>query len=94
MVYKVDGSNEIGLYLEGSIFFPFLKIGFSFATLQAFGKTPCEIERLQSVEMSFAGTSVLSSKSLLESLSTPAASELSIIVIFQDFFSDVLFNQE
>ena len=29
-------------------------MGFSFATLQAFGKTPCEIERLQSTEMGFA----------------------------------------
>ena len=54
MIFEIDKSNEIGQYLQGSVFFPILEIGFSFATLQAFGKTPCEIERLKSAEMSFA----------------------------------------
>ena len=53
MIFKIDGSNEIGLELGGAVFFPFKKIGFSFAILQAFGKTLCEIERLHSAEMGF-----------------------------------------
>ena len=76
MVFEIDGSNEIGLRLEGSVFFPFLKISFSFATLQALGKTPCEIERLQSAEMDFTDMLSPSFKNLPENVSTPAAREL------------------
>ena len=72
-------------------FFPFLKIGFSFATLQAFGKTHCEIERLRSAEMGFADMLAPSFKNLWESLCTPGASELSIFfIISQTFSSEVL----
>ena len=56
-IFEIYGGNEIGLQLEGLIFFLFLKIGFIFATLKAFGKTPCEIERLQNAEMGFANVS-------------------------------------
>ena len=76
MIFEIDGSNEIGLQLEGSVFFPFLKIDFSFATLQALGKTPCEIERLQSAEMDFANMLAPSFKNLPENLSTMAARKL------------------
>ena len=68
MIFEIDGSNEIGLQLQGSVFFPFLKIGFSLAILQALGKTPCEIERLQSAEMGFANMLAASFQNLPESL--------------------------
>ena len=71
----------------GKIIFLFLKIDFSLAILQTFWKTPCEIERLQSAEMGFANMLAPSFKNLPESLSTPAALELSIFtIIFEDFF--------
>ena len=60
MILEITESKEISLYFDesvfsyGSVFFYFLNVGFSFATLQAFGKTPQEIERLQSVETDFA----------------------------------------
>ena len=95
MIFEIDGSKEIDLYLEGSVFFPFLKIGFSFATLQALGKTPCEIQRLQSAEMGFANMLAPSFKNLLESVFTPVALELSIFVIIsQTFSSEVLLKQK
>ena len=34
--FEINGSNEIGLKLDGSVLLPFLKIGLSFATSQAF----------------------------------------------------------
>ena len=77
----------------GSVFF-FLKIDLSFATLQAFGKTPYEIERLQCSNMGFANMLAPSFKNLPESLSTPASLELSIfIIIFYTFSSEILFMQ-
>ena len=39
---------------NGQVSSPFLKIGFSFVPLRAFGKTSCEVERFQSVETGFA----------------------------------------
>ena len=67
----------------------------SFRTLQAFEKTSCGIESLQSVEMGFANMLASSFKNLLESLSTPAALELSIfVIIFKTFSSEVLLNQK
>ena len=67
----------------------------SFTTLQAFEKTSCGIESLQSVEMGFANMLASSFKNLLESLSTPAALELSIfVIIFKTFSSEVLLNQK
>ena len=57
MIFEIDGSI----------------IGFSFATLQGFGKIPCEIEKLQSAEMGFTNMSVPSFNNLPEILSTPAA---------------------
>ena len=71
-MFEIDGSSEIDLQLEGSVFLLFLKIGFSFATLQALGKTPCEIERLHSVEMVFANMLASSFKILPDSLSSLA----------------------
>ena len=69
------------------IIFLFLKTDFSLASLQTFWKTPCEIERLHSAEMGFANMLAPSFKNLPESLSTPAALELSIFtIIFEDFF--------
>ena len=49
-----------------SFFFPILNIGFSFGTLQALGKTPQEIDRLQIVETGFAKMSEPSFKNVLE----------------------------
>ena len=72
--------------LEGSVFFPFLKIGFSFATLQAFGKTPCEIARLQSAGMGFAN---------MLAQSASAAPELSVfVIIIKTFLPEVLLKQK
>ena len=67
-------------------FCPFWKIGFNFATRQEFGKTPCEIERLQSAEMGFANMLAPSFKNLPENSSTPAALGLSIVVFIFKFF--------
>ena len=47
--------------------FPFLNIGFSFATWQVFGKTPREIDRLQRAETGFAKMSAPSFKKLPDS---------------------------
>ena len=95
MTFKIDVSKEIGLQLEESVLFPFLKIGFSFVTLEAIGKTPCEIERFQSAEMGFANMFAPSSKNLPESLSTPAALELSIfVIIFKTFSLETLRKQK
>ena len=72
-----------------------LKIGFSLVTLQSLGKTHCEIERLQSAEIGFANILAPSFKNLPESLSTPAALELSIfVIIFKTFSSEVLLKQK
>ena len=79
MIFEIDGSNEIGLQLEGSVFFPFLKIGFSFSTLQALGKTPCEIERLQSAETGFV-------KPTKKFIYCGRFGALNICDYFQDFF--------
>ena len=57
-------SKEIGLESDGSVFLPFLNIGFSFATLQGLGKTPWEIDRLQRTETGFARMSAPSLKNL------------------------------
>ena len=46
MIVEITGSKEIGLQFDRSVFFPFLNIGFSFATLQAFRKTPRQIAKL------------------------------------------------
>ena len=82
IIFEVDESNENGLQLEGSVFWPFLKIGFSFATLQGFEKTPWD-----SLAPSF--------KNLPKSLSTPAALKLSIfVIIFKTFSSEVLRKQK
>ena len=87
---KITGSKEIGLQFDGSVFLPLLNIGFSFVTLQAFRKTPREIDRLQRAETGFAKMSVPSFKNLPESLSTPAALELLIsCMIFKTCFSVV-----
>ena len=68
---------------------------FNFATLQACGKTPCELERLQSAEMGFANMLAQSSKNLPESLSTPEALEqLIFFIIFKTFSSEVLLKQK
>ena len=78
IIFEIDESNDNGMELEGSVFFPFFKIGFSFATLQAFEKTPWD-----SLAPSF--------KNLPKSLSTPAALKLSMFVtIFKTFSSEVL----
>ena len=53
-----DPSREIGMYLEGSAFFPFLQRGFSFATLQASGKIPRDIDKLLISEIGLDKTSV------------------------------------
>ena len=61
--------------------------------LQIFGKTPCQAEKLQNAQMVFANILAPSFKNLPESLSTPAALELSIfIVIFKTSSSEVLFK--
>ena len=33
---EIHGNKKIGLWLDGPLFLPFLKNGFSFATLEAF----------------------------------------------------------
>ena len=40
--------------MDPFILIPFLKINFSFATLQAFGEISCEIETLQIAEIGVA----------------------------------------
>ena len=55
---------------------------------------PCEIERLQTAEMSFTNMLVPFLKNLPESLSTPAGLELLIfVIIFKIFSSEVLLKQ-
>ena len=72
-----------------------MNIGFSFATLQAFGKAPGEIDRLQSVETGFVRISTPSLKNLPQRLSIPAVLELSIsYMIFKTFFSVVPTRQK
>ena len=72
------------------LFLKFFNIGFSFATLQAFGKTPPEINSLQSTKTGFAKMWPPSVKNLPKNLSTPAALELSIsCMIFETVFSVV-----
>ena len=73
-----DLSKEISLQFDGSVFLPFLNIGFSFTTLQALEKTPHEIDTLQRAESGFGRMSAPSFKNLPGGLSTPAASELLI----------------
>ena len=67
------GSKELSLYLEGSVFFPFLWIGFSFATLQASGKTPWDIEKLHISDIGFDKNLAPSHKKCSESLSMPVS---------------------
>ena len=45
MMLEITGSMEISLQVDGSVFLLFLNIGFSFATLQAFGKTLQDTDR-------------------------------------------------
>ena len=95
MIFQTDAGNKIGLLLVGSVFFPFLKIGFSFATLQAFRKNSCEIERSHCAEIDLDNMLAPSFKNLQEIVSTPAALELSIfVIIFKTFSSEVLFKQK
>lgn len=61
---EIIWSGKIGLYIDGSVFFPVLNIGFSFATMQAFKKAPREIDRLQSAETGFAKMSAPSFKNV------------------------------
>ena len=68
---------------------------FRFGTLQVFGKTSREIERLQSAEIGFPNLLIPSFQNSLESLSARAALELSIfVIIFKNFSSEVLFKQK
>ena len=95
MILEITQSKEIGLWFDGSVFLPFLNIGFSFATLQALGKTPREIDRLQRAEAGFARTSAPSFKNYPERLSIRAALELLIsCMIFKTCFSVVLTRQK
>ena len=65
----------------GQVFLPFLKIGLSFATLQAFGKVLEVIDRLQISLRGFARISAPSFKNFPERLSMPAAFEMSIFAL-------------
>ena len=56
MILEITESKEIGLQFDRSVFFLFLNIGFSFATLQAYRKTPRQIAKLQSMETGFVST--------------------------------------
>ena len=62
-------------------FLLFLKIGLSFATLQAFGKALEVIDRLQISLRGFARISAPSFKNFPERLSMPAAFEMPIFRI-------------
>ena len=62
-------------------FLLFLKIGLSFATLQAFGKALEVIDRLQISLRGFARISALSFKNFPKTLSMPAAFEMSVFCI-------------
>ena len=80
---------------KDQFFFFLLKIDFGFASLQAFWKKPCEIERLHSAEMYFSNMLAPSSRNQPESLSTPVALKLSIFVIICKIFSsDVLLKHK
>ena len=72
-----------------------MNIGFSFATLQALGKTPREIDRSQRAETGFARMSAPSFKDFPESLSLQVALELLIsCMIFKTCFSVVPTRQK
>ena len=95
MVLEITGSKEIDLWFDESVFFPFMNIGFSFATLQALGKAPRETDTLQRTEIGFARMSSPYFKSFLESLSTLAVLELLIsCMIFKTCFSVVPTRQK
>ena len=87
---EIIWSGKIGLYIDGSVFFPVLNIGFSFVTMQAFKKGTRKIDRLQSAETGFAKMSAPSFENLPESLPTPVALERPIsCMIFKTIFSVV-----
>ena len=90
---QMIGSKEIGLQLKGSVFFPFLWKGFSFATLQASGKTPRDIDKLHISHIGIDKILAASHKNFSESLFLPAALAILIFkIIFKTLFSVVSFK--
>ena len=72
-----------------------MNIGLSFATSQALGKTPREIDRLQRAETDFATMSAPFFSNLPKSLSAAAALELLISrIIFKTYFLVVPIRQK
>ena len=67
----MTGSKEIVLWLLGSVFFPFLQIGFSFATFEASGKIPWDIDMVQVSDIGPDEISGPSCKKRPENLSMP-----------------------
>ena len=65
------GSKEIGLQL--GVFFPFLWLDFSFATLKASGKTLWDTDKSQMPDIGHHKTSAPSHKKHSDSMSMPAA---------------------
>ena len=72
--------------MEGSDFLPFKYISFSFATLQASGKTPWDIDELQILVIGFDKTSALSNKRHPEGVSMSAALD---VLIFKIIFTNL-----
>ena len=62
MMLEITGSTEISLQFDGSVSLLFLNIGFSFATLQTFGKNLQDTDRQQRAEIGFARMSAQSFK--------------------------------
>ena len=95
MIFKIDGSNETGLKLGGAVFFPFKKIGFSLQFYKHLRRLPVRLRDYTVQKWGFAIMFAPSFKNLPESLSTPAALELSIfVIIFKTFSSEVLLKQK
>ena len=81
--------------MVGSVFFRFLKIGFSFTILEPFEKTFSEIGRLQSTETRLANMLAPTVKKPPESFSTLATLQLPIfVIVFDTFSSEVLFKEK
>ena len=68
-----DWKQRVRSVVGRSVFFPFLWIGFSFATLQASGKTPWDIEKLHISDIGFDKNLAPSHEKCSESLSMPVS---------------------
>ena len=75
IIFESCGSKEIGRWILGSSFDPFLKSGFSFACLQPSGNFVCRIERLHNSVTGPARADAPSLRNFPAILSIPVAFE-------------------